>query len=320
MDRHIDNTLHRNCTPLVSVIIPSYNHAPFLRERVECVLSQTFTDFEVIILDDCSTDNSARVLKEYSCHDKVSHVVLNEVNTGNTFLQWERGVGLAVGKYIWIAESDDVADHTFLSELVDRLEEEPDAVLAFSRSRMIGPSSEDLGYSWDVAELYHSGGLYDGPSFCKERLVMKNLLYNASMIVWRRELFAKIDDGYKQYRHCGDWWFWFEVCMRGKVIEVPKVLNGFRQHPDKVSNSATSSGKDFEEMGAIQTHIMQRIGASVWQKRVLRGRMTKRLLKHVPADRQRVLASSFPDVFGGSCIDVLCYTLDKMIHLSGFMA
>ena len=71
---------------MVSVIVPNYQHAPYLRERIDSILNQTYQDFEVILLDDCSKDESRDILLSYQDHPKVSHVVLNEENTGNTFL------------------------------------------------------------------------------------------------------------------------------------------------------------------------------------------------------------------------------------------
>ena len=94
---------------MVSVIIPNYNHAPFLKERIDSVLNQTYDNFEVIILDDKSTDNSKEVIANYRGHSKISHIVYNEENSGSTFKQWQKGFSLAKGDYIWIAESDDVA-------------------------------------------------------------------------------------------------------------------------------------------------------------------------------------------------------------------
>jgi glycosyltransferase involved in cell wall biosynthesis len=72
--------------PIVSVIIPNYNHAPFLKERIESVLNQSFQDFEVILLDDCSTDNSRDIIEQYRHHPRVSNIIFNEQNTGNTFV------------------------------------------------------------------------------------------------------------------------------------------------------------------------------------------------------------------------------------------
>ena len=76
--------------PLVSVVIPNYNHAPYLRRRVRSVLDQTFGDFEVLILDDASTDESLRVLDEFAADPRV-RIVANETNSGSTFVQWRRG-------------------------------------------------------------------------------------------------------------------------------------------------------------------------------------------------------------------------------------
>lgn len=76
----------------VSVIVPNYNHALFLEQRIESILNQTFQDFEVIILDDCSTDNSKKIIEKYRTHPKVSKIIYNDVNSGNTFKQWNTGI------------------------------------------------------------------------------------------------------------------------------------------------------------------------------------------------------------------------------------
>src|SRR5215469_12732659 len=102
--------------PTVSVIVPNYNHARYLRQRIESVLGQKYQDFEVILLDDCSTDNSREILESYRNDPKV-RVVFNATNSGNVFKQWNKGVRMAGGRYVWIAESDDYADAGFLSRL-----------------------------------------------------------------------------------------------------------------------------------------------------------------------------------------------------------
>ena len=91
----------------VSVVIPNFNHALYLKQRIESVLNQTFQNFELIILDDCSTDNSKEVIERYKNHPKISKIVYNEENSGSVFRQWIKGIKLSTGKYIWIAESDD---------------------------------------------------------------------------------------------------------------------------------------------------------------------------------------------------------------------
>ena len=311
--------------PLVSVIIPGYNHGPYLKERIDSVLAQSYDNFEVIMLDDCSPDNSAEIMQGYA--DAVAKGELqtlaksvafypNERNSGNTFLQWEKGISLAKGDYVWIAESDDVAEHTFLAELMQRLMDNPDAVLAYSWSDMIGPKSEVLDYSWDETWRYKAPGIYDGQDFCLHRMVYKDLVYNASMVVFCKRYYYNVSDAYKSFRHCGDWMFWFEMCMQGKVCEVPLKLNKFRQHPNKVSVDSRRNGQDFCEMAAIQRNIIQRIGLSAYQQSCLRGRQTKRLNKSKISNKEEI-RQQFSDIYGGSTFDIILYTIDKTTNWSG---
>src|SRR5246127_2931841 len=104
--------------PTVSVVVPNYNHARFLPERIESILRQSYQDFELILLDDCSSDDSRAILSQYADDPRV-RLEFNAVNSGSTFKQWNKGVRLARGKYVWIAESDDYADERLLQRLVD---------------------------------------------------------------------------------------------------------------------------------------------------------------------------------------------------------
>lgn len=313
---------------LVSVIIPGYNHALYLRERIESVLNQEYPDFEVILLDDCSTDNSADIMQgyaseKYNCNGRKVSFVQNEQNSGNTFKQWEKGISLAKGEYIWIAESDDVAEPSFLRECMARLLTNPDAVVAFTWSDMIGPDSKVLDYSWDETWRYKAPGVYEGENFCLHRMVYKDLMYNTSMMVFRKKFFNNISDRYLKFRHCGDWLFWFEMCMQGKVCEVPLKLNKFRQHPNKVSNDSRSSGQDFEEMAEIQTVISDALHLCSYNRRCLRGRQTKRIdkaLRHNSDEPYAMYVKSlkekYPLIYDGTGFDKLVYTIDKVLNLS----
>lgn len=121
-----------NSTPLVSVIIPNYNHARYLDRRLQTVLNQTYPDFEVWILDDHSTDNSLEVIAKYKDNPHVAGIVVNKENSGSPFKQWDKGISLATGDIIWIAESDDYCELNLLEELVKALLEKPDVVVAYS--------------------------------------------------------------------------------------------------------------------------------------------------------------------------------------------
>lgn len=301
--------------PLVSVIIPGYNHAPFLRTRIDGVLAQTYNNIEVIMLDDCSTDNSAEIMLSYKENEKVSHIVINDKNTGNTFKQWEKGISLAKGEYVWIAESDDDASPDFLALLMEKMLRSPDSALAFCRSQMIDSDGKPLNYSWDEPKRYNGTGIYDGKTFSLHRMVFKNLLYNASMIVFRKRYYYNINNVYQMYRHSGDWLFWFEMCMQGAVCEVPEVLNRFRQHPTKVSNEALEY-KDLEEIVEIQGIISSRLHLSPYQRSCLRGRQSKRLNKSKYKDKD-YLRNKFPDIYRATFIDYCAYNIDKIFNFSG---
>jgi len=130
--------------PTVSVIVPNYNHARYLPRRVESILAQTYRDFELILLDDGSTDESRSILSEYGNDPRVK-IELNERNSGSTFKQWNKGVGLARGKYVWIAESDDYADPTFLERLTEVLESDETIPLAYCQSWSVGEGGATQG-------------------------------------------------------------------------------------------------------------------------------------------------------------------------------
>ena len=149
--------------PKVTAVTPNYNHARYLRERIDSILAQTYQDLELIILDDASTDNSREIFQGYRSNPKV-RVIVNEQNSGNTFKQWNFGLSQANGEYIWFAESDDYADSALLETLVDRLDRHPKAGLAVCQSWTIDEDSNRLGNYGDLQEhLNHS-------SHCAPRL------------------------------------------------------------------------------------------------------------------------------------------------------
>lgn len=213
--------------PLVSVIIPNYNHARFLDERIQSVLNQTYQNFEVIILDDKSTDNSVEVINKYKNNPHVSHVVVNEENSGSTFKQWHKGFELAKGEIIWIAESDDSCEKSFLETLV-RGYVDNNAVIAFCRSykydihgnKSILP--QQAIFPWDI--------VMQGKSFISKYMIDGNSVVNASSVIFNRNIAMTIDKQYMTMRSAGDWLFWIQLMEQGNVYFCTKELNYFRQH------------------------------------------------------------------------------------------
>lgn len=218
----------------------------FLKERIDTVLNQSFHDFELIILDDKSPDCSVDIINEYASHPNVSHVILNRENSGNTFIQWERGISLAKGEYIWIAESDDKAELSLLESLTSRLDKHPNAAFALCGSHSIDENNNILDQDWDRWDKEDgSTSVYNGREYAKHNLSFGNLVYNASMVVFRKEYYYQISGRYKELKQSGDWLFWFELATCSPFTEVilyRKKLNFFRQHKQKVSSKAILNG------------------------------------------------------------------------------
>src|SRR5262249_13061332 len=104
--------------PKVSIIVPNFNHQQYLRQRPESIYTQ-YTNFEVILLDDASKDGSLKILKEFlERFPEKTICCFNEFNSGGVFHQWKRGLELATGRLVWIAESDDFCTTNFLSRFL----------------------------------------------------------------------------------------------------------------------------------------------------------------------------------------------------------
>jgi len=240
---------------VVSVILPNYNHAAYLNKRIESILNQTYQDFELIILDDCSTDNSKEIVEGYKNHPKVTRIVYNEKNSGNTFKQWDKGFQLAKGEYIWIAESDDYCELGLLEELITGLNKDSETVLAFCQSILVTPANEIIG----VTDSKYLSQTVNGDDFVRQYMLGGNKIPNASMAIFKKDFCGDMSDEYKKMEYCGDWLFWVNICFKGKVYISGKYLNYYLRHTNNVTTSATKKGYDFLEGNKIFHFILQSI-------------------------------------------------------------
>jgi glycosyltransferase involved in cell wall biosynthesis len=235
----------------VSVIIPNFNHASFLQERIESVLSQTYRNFEVIILDDCSTDNSKQVIESFRHNTNISHIIFNECNGGSPFSQWEKGIKLAKGKYIWIAESDDYCDRNFLEVALKKLEENK-AQIFVAKSIRVDERSKYLDeFEWWYEDLnkerWRNDYVNDSIDEVKNYLSRKCTIVNASAVVFenRKDLLNYLSQ-LKSFRSCGDWLFWLMYLHNSKSITYSThTSNYFRSHAT-TTRANISFARNFE--------------------------------------------------------------------------
>ena len=240
--------------PKVSVIIPNYNHAPFLNRRIDSVLNQTYRDFEVIILDDCSPDNSKEIIEGYRGNPKVSHIIYNEINSGSTFKQWEKGILVASGEYIWIAESDDWCEIILLENLVVGIEAGVNCIISYCQSYCIF-NNERIKFQSNHVKLSE---YIDGFEFIKSYILPRNPIFNASMALWRKSSYSLISKEFTNFRLYGDYLFWIELSTLGKVFVSAKLLNYFRTHDKNVSSKAFKDGLNFVESMQVLKRLLSR--------------------------------------------------------------
>ncbi len=217
--------------PKVSVIVPNYRHAPYLHWRIDTILSQTFQDFELLILDDASPDNSREIIEQYRGRERV-RILYNEVNSGSVFRQWEKGVNATESDYVWIAESDDWADPRFLERLVPVLDAHPKVGVAYCQSWLTDRESkingDAVGWTGDLdAERWKKDFIGDGRDEIRRYLLAKNTIPNASAVLMRRSVLAgtPIDTSFQL---CGDWMHWIRMLLNADVAYVAENLNFWR--------------------------------------------------------------------------------------------
>lgn len=215
---------------LVTVIVPNYNHGRFLEKRINSILQQTWQDFELIILDDASTDDSCLVIEKYRNHPKVKAIVYNEQNGGSPFLQWQKGIGLATGEWIWLAESDDYCYPEFLASVTPAFYE-PACVLSYAEISWVNENEKVLKFGPTQAPRW-----YYGSAFLKSKMLYEDYLVNAGMVVFRRSAINQVDPAWLQMKQAGDYWFWCEVARQGKVYACGQPLCYFTRHQNATSN------------------------------------------------------------------------------------
>lgn len=308
--------------PPISVIIPNYNHSQFLKQRIESVINQTYKNFELIILDDCSTDQSNHIINEYASSPKVSHIVFNDVNSGSPFLQWKKGIDLAKGEFIWIAESDDYSDLTFLEKLVPLLEDNPECYIALCGSNLVDEQGNTLDIDWDrYKEKKGVINKFEGKYFLKNRMLFDNSIYNAGMALFRKSAIPKINDNFINFKYCGDWYFWNNICNLGSVIRYCDKLNYFRQHSNKVTPKADSIGIKFTEGKYVFNDVMEKINLTPLQKKSAIGKFLKRILGFKKFKNKKVKKEVLADMksffhYSNIYIFISIYELDKLFDFS----
>lgn len=253
--------------PKVTVLVPNYNHARFLKRRLDSIYAQTYRNLEVILMDDCSTDDSREVMTGYAeRYPVITRKLFNDRNTGSAFRQWAKGIAAADGDLVWIAESDDFCDPNFLEVLVRCFDDEA-VMLAHARCVFVDQNEQpmpnhlqqyvaDLGLpgKWEVShtETAHNE--------VRCALGIKNTIPNASGVLFRRPVDLQLltDESWLSMRVAGDWIFYLTVLQGGKISYTVDTANYFRRYIGSTAEVTYRREVFYREVGMASRTVAER--------------------------------------------------------------
>jgi glycosyltransferase involved in cell wall biosynthesis len=251
-----------NKMPKVSVILPSYNYAQYLDERIQSILNQTYQDFELIIVDDASTDNSVEVINQYTSDPRVKTQFFSD-NSGSPYKRWNDGSELATGEYILFAGADDSCHSTLLEKLIEKLDHNPTVGIAFSQSweinsqgqrlRVMTQCTDDVNKDHWLQDYVNSG-----KDECRY-LMIKNTIPNASAVMLRRQIFETAGKFDEKLRLVADWMLWAKMLLISDVAYVAEPLNYFRRHKKTVRSGSQAFGLHILEEVQVVAFIAENV-------------------------------------------------------------
>ncbi len=253
--------------PKVSVIVPNYNYARYIGERLASIAHQTAPIYELIVLDDASSDDSVALIREFLADCQIpARLVVNDSNSGSVFRQWQRGVEMARGDFVWIAEADDLADPEFLQEVLPAFSD-PTLVMSYAQSRQMGSDGEILcedylEYVSDIdRERWTRPYAVDGRTEISKALFVKNTIPNVSGVLLRRQALLDVLTDYQEeifsYRNAGDWVVYLRLLEKGGIAYCPRSLNSHRRHPGSVTIGGFNLAQ-LQEIISVQQDTIQR--------------------------------------------------------------
>jgi hypothetical protein len=212
----------RTTGPLVSFVVPCYKHGHFLLECVQSILGQTYTNIEVIVMDDCSPDDTPVIGRSF--RDPRVRYVRNEVNLGH-LANYNKGIGLAQGTYVWLINVDDYLRRSYVVErFVDALERTPDAAYVFCPAVQVHDGHEGavFGRHGDKDQVFRKHAFLD-------RLLVRNRVPTPAAMV-RKASYDRMGMFEFDLPYAGDWYQWCRHALYGDVVYLAEPMACYRFH------------------------------------------------------------------------------------------
>lgn len=256
-------------SPKVSIIVPNYNHGKYLTERLNSIYNQTYKNYEVILMDDMSTDNSLEILRDFANkYSNKTKLIANNENSGGVFNQWKKGLEHSSGELVWIAESDDYCSNNFLQELVDAFRNES-VLIAFSNTLFVKSGIT----TWSLAEYLSDVSTIDWTKdflrtsrnmMLEQGFGIKNIIPNVSSAVFKNPKDNNLlnDINWRNLKVCGDWAFYSEISKGGCIAYKSKATNFYRQHENNTSVSSHKMELFYKEHHIVAKYNVENYGLS----------------------------------------------------------
>ena len=217
----------QNKHPLVSVVMPVYNGERYLREAIDSILNQTYTNFEFIIINDGSTDKSEQIVLSYT--DSRIRYLVNEKNSG-ICITLNKGLDAAQGKFIARMDCDDISMPDRVQKQVDFLEKNTDVGIVGSDVIVFGEGLEEQYF-----DFVHDK---DG---CKAGLIFNTCFAHPS-VMFRRDILIENNLHYNdEFRGIEDYELWWRMSQFTELINIPEPLLRYRKHNTQITNNVTSN-------------------------------------------------------------------------------
>lgn len=220
--------------PRVSVLMSVYNGARYVSAAVESILQQSFRDFEFIIVDDASNDQTPMILAAYARQDRRIHLITNAENLGLT-RSLNRGLAQTVGEYIARQDADDISDPDRLAKQVALLDSTPGAVLAFGNYAIIDADNYILSVREKACD----------PVLVHWYMLFYNYLNVHSLMMVRRENIIKLGGYDETRRYSQDYELWLRLLKQGQAVIHPDVLGQYRDHQESISRQRLTDQEQF---------------------------------------------------------------------------
>jgi glycosyltransferase involved in cell wall biosynthesis len=225
--------MDNNLKPLVSIVFTSYNHKEYLKQAIDSLINQSYTNYELIIVDDCSTDGSQEILLQYEYLEKVN-LKLQNTNSGSYVKASNFGASFAKGEYLLFAQCDDFAHPEQIEMLVKAAILSPKIGVVWSRSNMVNKEGivfEDdfKGREKKFTDQCKNDVLISGAEM-RRYLSYSCVLPNLSAALIKKELYELVGGLSEKYQVASDWAFWLSLSEVTDFYYLSKPLNNFRQH------------------------------------------------------------------------------------------